>query len=124
MTCRMLLRRLKPHVERILDRIIRKEEKDLSHFKYIDVNGVVTDITLEVSHTPLVDMLDVSIFIENLYMTISEEDIVVDVLLSTSFPIASNDYTVEYVDVLKCKESEAYTDNDVAEAVKSDWNNS
>ena len=82
------------------------------------INGVV--VTVEVTQAPLVDMIDVSIFIERLPVGV-DDGINVDIMLPITIHPGERDYDVAYVDVVNF-EGTLGSMADIAELLKSDWN--
>lgn len=116
----MRLHSLRPHIEQILNQETGDGEVPGRYGVLID--GDMVTIELEVAPVPLVNMLDASILIENWPMEMCGESINVDVVLQTSFYPAEPNYDIDHVDVVKAKASDAYTDEDIGTAIKSDWN--
>ena len=79
------------------------------------------EVTVEVNHTGLVDMWDVSVFIENLVTETNGQKISVDVVLPFTLHRDETDYDITSVDIVKCDGLEEDED-DIAESLKSDWN--
>ena len=86
-------------------------------------DGETVDVKLETGPNSIVDMVDASILIENLHTTINEEDIVVTILLNPSFPTGFPQYSVSNIELLRRRRSDKYTDDEIVEALKLDWNN-
>ena len=87
------------------------------------IDEQIVTVGVEVTPAPLVDLLDTSILIENLPMRMDGEKINVDVMLQKSSHLTTEpNYDVEHVVVERAKASSTYTDEDIENIVKNDWN--
>ena len=86
------------------------------------IDGNMVSIEIEVGQAPLVNMQDLSILIENWPMEMRGECINVTVVLETSFHPAEPNYDIRHATVEMAKESDLYTDEDIAAEIQSDWN--
>lgn len=86
-------------------------------------NGNTTGITAEVTRVPLVEMLDMAITIEKWPTVMNGETITVGVTLLATFHGSDPNYNVNVVQIWEAKSSESYNEDDIAEKLKNEWNN-
>ena len=87
------------------------------------VNGdQVSVVSVEVDHNRIVDMLDLSIFIEQWYIDVNGKPMPFNILLSESYPIEITNYDNIRVEVLSLPES-AITIEQLPNTLQTEWNN-
>ena len=120
----MSLSDVRTHIERNYQKadIIAEKVYRLQMLNLVD--HTLVNITVEASRAPLVNMTDLTITIEDWPMVMRGDNIVIGVTLFATFHDSEPNYDTNIVNIWQAKESTSYTDDDIENKIRDEWNRS
>lgn len=92
-------------------------------FQIFDLaNNAMINIMVEMARAPLVDMTNMTFTLYDWPVIMENDNITVWAALLATFHNSAPDYDAYTVEVLKAKESSLYSDEDIAEQLRREWN--